>query len=303
MSIYKLAPYMKQTIWGGQTLRQYGKIAPQLENIAECWELSFHNEGQSIIVNGDKAGKKVTEVISKEEIGVLPGKFPFFPTLIKLIDADGDLSIQVHPSDEYALKNENSYGKTEMWYIISAKPGAGIYIGFNKDTSPDEVKERIDDNTLADILNFVPVKPGDCFFVKSGTVHAIGKGITLFEVQQNSNITYRLYDWGKLDKNGKPRELHVEKALKVINYQKYIPDFKKNTLLGKCDYFTTYEYVNETETLIKAPNDSFASITIIEGKGTLEDLDFCQGDTFFIPCSEKALLKGKCKYLLTQLEK
>lgn len=302
MEIVKLKPYMKQTIWGGQTLRNYGKTATNLQNIAECWELSFHNEGQSIIDSGVDKGKKITEVATKEDIGTLAARFSFFPTLIKLIDAEGDLSIQVHPSDEYALKNENSFGKTEMWYIVSHKPGAGIYIGFNKDTNEEEVRERIANNTLKDILNFVPVEDGDCFFVESGTVHAIGQGITLFEVQQNSNITYRLYDWGKVDKNGNPRELHIDKACKVLNYSKYEEHKTTSTLLGKCDYFTTYQYINDKDTIIEASKSSFISITIINGSGTLNDIPFDKGDTFFIPANKKGLLKGRCKYLLTQIE-
>ena len=245
-------------------------------------------------------------------------KFPFFPTLIKLIDASRELSVQVHPSDEYALEHFHSYGKTEMWYILEADKGSGIYLGFERDTNEEEVRQKIKDNTLIDLLNFIEVKPGDCYFVKSGTVHAIGGGITLFEVQQNSALTYRLYDWGKLGMDGKPRELHVEKSLKVMNFKKFKPQEFKRPLLGECDYFSTYEIeVNKkgglkeiapiasaktTSNDILYSSDSFISITFIEGEGFVNDISYAKGDTFFIPAGKKAEIKGNGKYLLTTIK-
>ena len=176
MEVVKLRPYIKEIVWGGNTLRKYGKEFSG-KNIAECWELSLNEEGSSIIDSGEHKGKPLSIVLTKEDLGDKCSKFPFFPTLIKLIDADRELSVQVHPSDEYALKNYKSYGKTEMWYILEAKKGSGIYLGFNKDTSKEEVEQRVKDNTLVEILNFIEVKPGESYFVRSGTVHAIGGGV------------------------------------------------------------------------------------------------------------------------------
>ncbi len=301
MEVVKLRPYIKEIVWGGNTLRSYGKVS-DTKNIAECWELSLHKEGSSIIDSGELKGKTLADVLTKEDCGEKCEKFPFFPTLIKLIDADRELSVQVHPSDEYALKNENSFGKTEMWYILEAQKGSGIYLGFEKDTNEEEVRQKIKDNTLIDLLNFIEVKPGDCYFVKSGTVHAIGGGITLFEVQQNSALTYRLYDWGKLGMDGKPRELHIDKSLKVMDFKKFKPEQFKRPLLGECDYFSTFEMKVEENNIINADKDSFISITFIEGNGLVNDISFAKGDTFFIPAGKKAEIKGNGKYLLTTIK-
>ena len=301
MEVIKLRPYIKEIVWGGNTLRNYGKQAPY-SNIAECWELSLHEEGSSIIASGINEGKTLDSVLTKEDVGSKCNKFPFFPTLIKLIDADRELSVQVHPSDEYALKNEGQFGKTEMWYILEAKEGAGIYLGFKRDTSKKEVEEKIKNNTLVDLLNFIPVKPGDCYFVKSGTVHAIGGGITLFEVQQNSSLTYRLYDWGKLGMDGKPRELHVDKSLKILNYKKFAKQNFEKPLLGECDYFSTSEHLVKDLNEITADKGSFISLTFIDGKGKVNDISFAKGDTFFIPNTKKATIKGEGKFLLTTIK-
>ena len=301
MEVVKLKPYIKETVWGGNTLRNYGKIS-DLSNIAECWELSLNKEGSSIIDNGINKNKKLSDVLAKDDWGPKCEHFPFFPTLIKLIDADRELSVQVHPNDEYALKNENSYGKTEMWYILEAKKGAGIYLGFKHDTNEKEVREKINNNTLVDLLNFIPVKSGDCYFVKSGTVHAIGAGITLFEVQQNSALTYRLYDWGKVGLDGKPRELHVDKSLKVMNFNKFIKEEFKLPLLGECDYFSTTINKVDGKLKISANQGSFISLTFIEGFGLLNNIPFSKGDTFFIPFNKTATIDGNAKFLQTTIK-
>ena len=301
MEVVKLRPYIKEIVWGGNTLRDYGKVSDG-KNIAECWELSLHPEGSSIIDSGEDKGKTLAEVLTKADCGEKCQKFEFFPTLIKLIDADRELSVQVHPSDEYALKNYHSFGKTEMWYILEAKKGAGIYLGFNKDTTKEEVEQRIKENTLIEILNFIDVKPGDCYFVKSGTVHAIGGGITLFEVQQNSALTFRLYDWGKLGMDGKPRELHVKQSLKVLDYKKFSPTKFERPLLGECDYFSTSEHLVSEKCEIKANMGSFISLTFVEGSGKLNDITYKKGDTFFIPNGKSAEIKGNGKYLLTTIK-
>ena len=301
MEVVKLRPYIKEIVWGGNTLRNYGKEFSG-KNIAECWELSLHKEGSSIIDSGELKGQLLADVLTKEDCGPKCDKFEFFPTLIKLIDADRELSVQVHPSDEYALKNYHSFGKTEMWYILEAKPGSGIYLGFNKNTTKEEVKQRIKENTLVDILNFIDVKPGDCYFVKSGTVHAIGGGITLFEVQQNSALTFRLYDWGKLGMDGKPRELHIKQSLKVLDYKKFEPTKFNRPLLGECDYFSTSEHLVSEKDKISANMGSFISLTFVEGNGKLNSITYKKGDTFFIPHGKSAEIKGDGKYLLTTIK-
>ena len=301
MEVVKLRPYVKEIVWGGNTLRNYGKVSAG-KNIAECWELSLHKEGSSIIDSGEQKGELLANVLTKEDCGSKCDKFEFFPTLIKLIDADRELSVQVHPSDEYALKNYNSFGKTEMWYILEAKEGSGIYLGFNKDTTKEEVEQRIKDNTLVEILNFIKVKPGDCYFVKSGTVHAIGGGITLFEVQQNSALTFRLYDWGKLGMDGKPRQLHIKESLDVLNYKKFKPTKFDRPLLGECSYFSTSEHFVSEKCKIDANMGSFISLTFIEGSGKLNDITYKKGDTFFIPDGKSTEIKGDGKYLLTTIK-
>ena len=176
------------------------------------------------------------ESVTEQELGENVKVFPFFPVLIKLIDAKDNLSVQVHPSDEYALKYENSFGKTEMWYIVEAAQGAGIYLGFNRDVSKEEYETAIKENRLTELLNFYEVKAEECYFIPSGTIHAIGKGCLIYEIQQNSNLTYRVYDYGRKDKNGNERELHIDNALKVTNLNKLTPITFDNCL-GKCEYF------------------------------------------------------------------
>ena len=233
MKIEKLYPECKDYIWGGTKLKtEYGKITTKTP-CAESWELSFHKDGLTKLSNG----KTLAECVSAKDLGENTKNFPFFPMLIKFIDAKQDLSVQVHPSDDYALKNENSFGKTEMWYIVEAEEGAGIYLGFNKDVTKEEYEKAIKENRLTELLNFYKVKAGDCYFIPSGTIHAIGKGCLICEIQQNSNLTYRVYDYGRKDKFGNERELHVDKALKVTSLNKFAP-VEFFDCLGKCKYFT-----------------------------------------------------------------
>ncbi len=300
MKTVKLKPAIKDYIWGGNKFFRWGKEA-DTDRIAECWELSFRDEGPSIIDSGKNKGKLLKDVASKEDIGFLASSFPFFPMLVKLIDAKDNLSIQVHPSDEYALKHENSYGKTEMWYIIEAEKNASLYIGFNDNVSKEEIVNRIAENTLIEALNDIKVKPGECYFIPSGTPHAIGKGITLLEVQQNSNLTYRLYDYGRIGKDGKSRELHIEKALKVMDFNKFYPVITKEGRLGYSPYFSTYLKKNDGS-IILAKKESFIAITIVNGAGTLNNIPFSIGDTFFIPAGQKANITGECTYLMMTVE-
>ena len=220
MSVYKLQPSYKDYLWGGHRLvDEYGKDYDG-DILAESWELSCHPDGPSTIVNGPYAGKTLEEYIEtagKEVLGSNCRRFRDFPILIKFIDAKQNLSIQVHPDNRYALKNEGQYGKTEMWYVVDAEKDAFLYYGFKKEISREEFARRIQEDTLLEVLNAVPVHKGDVLFIESGTIHAIGKGILIAEIQQNSNVTYRVYDYGRVGKDGKKRDLHIEQALAVTN--------------------------------------------------------------------------------------
>ena len=260
MQICKLIPECKDNIWGGKKLKEkYGKVTDK--NIcAESWELSFHKDGPCKLENGTT----LAESVSEADLGYNVKQFTFFPTLIKFIDAQGDLSVQVHPSDDYALTNENSFGKTEMWYIVEADEGAGIYLGFNRNVTKAEYEDAIKNNTLTELLNFYPVKVGDCYFIPSGTIHAIGKGCLICEIQQNSNLTYRVYDYGRVDANGKQRELHVDKALKVTSLESYKP-VELGDLLGVSKYFTVKKIALNGSEHFKTDGSTFNCLTCISG--------------------------------------
>ena len=233
MEIQKLFPVCKNYLWGGNKLKEkYGKKT-SCDPCAESWELSFHPDGKTLLADG----KTLEESLTKKELGENACDFPFFPVLIKFIDAQSNLSVQVHPSDDYALAFEHSYGKTEMWYIAEADDGAGIYLGFKRDITLEEYECAIKDNSLTELLNFYPVSVGECYFIPSGTIHAIGAGCLICEIQQNSNLTYRVYDYGRRDKNGRERELHVDKAKRVTDLKKYEPKQLSGNTLGVSKYF------------------------------------------------------------------
>lgn len=279
-------------IWGGQKLREYN-ISSIDTNIAEAWIFSYNEKGLSF----DKNGKSIKDILDKDFLGNNYEKFPFFPYLIKLINSNDSLSIQVHPSDEYALKNENSFGKTEMWYILESDKDAFIYLGLNGNYSPKEIENAVKNNTICNLLNKVYVKPGDCYFVKSGTIHAIGKGITLIEIQQNSALTYRLYDFDRVDKDGNKRELHVEKALKVIDFNKLSPLPNLKNPLGECEYFVVNKLNNEK--IIKAPKDSALVISFVKGNGDINGVKFVKGNTFILKANEEVDVSGDYEAVTT----
>ncbi len=306
MYALKLIPATKDYIWGGDSLKTKWNKKTDKDIIAESWELSCHKEGPSIIANGEYKGMSLSDLLDK--MPDLKGKkalnFKFFPILIKLIDAKTNLSIQVHPSDEYALANEGQFGKTEMWYIVDVKEGGGVYCGFKEKYSIDEVAQAIKENRIMDILNFVEVKKGDCIYIPSGTVHAICGGLLICEVQQNSSLTYRLYDYDRVDAKGNKRELHIEKSLKVIDPQrvgivneevKQLDANKK--LLASCKYFTTTEIKVDGTLDVEVDGDSFASITVVDGCGEVivdgNKETLALGDTCFIPANYNYTLKGK----------
>lgn len=317
MRIEKLSPAFKDYLWGGTKLRDIYKKKCDFEKVAESWELSTHPAGQSIITGGEYDGLSLSEYFEKAGKAVL-GKncetFADFPVLIKFIDAKDPLSIQVHPSDEYALKVEGEYGKTEMWYVMSCDENASLYFGVNREISKEEFRAKIEDNTVCEVLNKVDVHPGDVFFIEAGTIHAIGAGTMICEIQQNSNCTYRVYDYDRRGADGKPRELHVEKALEVSKLTPSDTSDKQSAgekisggekkLLGSCKYFTTEKYEVETAVETEVNADSFAALTVTEGEGKVtgaeNSMDFVAGDTLFVPAGSGTVkIEGKCTVIKT----
>ena len=317
MAVYKLKPAFKDYIWGGTRLRDdFGKQC-DMEKIAESWELSCHKDGESTIDGGEADGLTLSQLIETQGKGILGSdceKFEDFPILIKLIDAKDNLSVQVHPDNEYAKRVEGEYGKTEMWYVVDCDEGATLLYGFKKEISKDEFARRIENNTLLEVTNAVPVKKGDVFFIRAGTLHAIGKGILIAEIQQNSNTTYRIYDYGRVGKDGKPRELHVEKAKDVTALRPAQPYPETPTeqksgymqnLLSKCEYFTTYALDIDSRAALEADEKSFVSLLVLEGKGSIiadKTESFKKGDSFFITAGTgKFAVEGKCRAILTKV--
>ena len=300
MELVKLKPSVKDYIWGGNYFQRFNK-GLGLSRVSECWELSVRDVDSSIIASGKDEDKKLSEVISKEDIGPVMDRFPYFPLLIKLIDAKENLSVQVHPSDDYALKYENSFGKSEMWHIISADDGSGLYVGLNKDYKKEDIEKALKEGTILECLNFFKVKPGDTFVINPGTIHAIGKGVRLIEIQQNSNLTYRLYDYNRVDANGNPRELHIKKALEVIDYRQYKPSQEKSEYLADNKYFSVKEVTFAENLSIAANENSFVSFTFLDGEGMVNNIPFKQYDTFFLPYKRECLIKGKGRVVISQV--
>ena len=314
MSILKLKAATKDYLWGGNKLvTEFGKT-PAGDVTAESWELSCYPGSESVIENGEFSGRTITEYIDEKGRQVLGSncdKFEDFPVLIKFIDAKRDLSLQVHPSDEYARKYENQYGKTEMWYIIDAEDDAFLYYGFKHKISKDEFARRIEDQTLTEVLNAYHVKKGDVVFIESGTIHAIGEGILLAEIQQNSNVTYRVFDYGRRDKNGNLRELHVEKALEVTDLgpAKKVQPVRGH--IGSCKYFAVDKISLSgriTDRISGTVGDeTFLHILILDGQGTIrngsDELKYKKGDSFFLPAGSGDYdITGSCEALITYEE-
>ena len=299
MELVKLEPIYKSYIWGGDYFIKHGKNFG-VYSISELWELSARDNDSSIITTGPNRGKKLADVLTREDIGPVYDRFNRFPLLIKLIDANDRLSIQVHPSDEYALKNENSYGKTEMWYILDNEPGAGLYVGLKRDYSKEEIEELLRSGKILDALNFFPVKRGDYFLIRSGTIHAIGKGVRLIEIQENSDLTYRFYDYNRIGKDGKPRELHIEKALEVVDTKKYIGSPSFSGIHIDSTHFEVVGKTIEKELVIEPDKDSFISFTFISGSGEVNNIPYKQFDTFFLPYGKSCKIIGSGEVIISR---
>lgn len=317
---FKLQPAYTDYLWGGERLRtDFGKDSP-LSPLAESWELSCHPDGESRAATGPHAGETLRALIDRygEALtGRRCARFPDFPVLVKLIDAARPLSIQVHPSDDYALKHENSFGKTEMWVILDAAPGSFLYYGFNREVGAEELRAAIEGNRLEELLGKRPVKRGDVVFIPAGTLHAIGEGILLCEIQQSSNLTYRVYDYGRLGADGKPRPLHVEKALAVLERRPAAGSFApagdsrrvmdgQLQLLASCGYFTVHSLRLSGCYAAAADGESFCCLTCTEGQGMLscggEGLPVKKGESAFIPADAgQWQLQGNLEAVLTEV--
>lgn len=303
-----LKPVIKDYLWGGTRLKTEFGFETDKEIAAEGWILSCHKDGTNTVENGAYAGKPLDEVLR------LWGYEEKFPILIKLIDAKDRLSVQVHPDNNYALENEGEYGKTEMWYVVDCEEGAQLIYGFNKKISRSEFEERINNNTLDEVMNYVPVKQGDVFFIKAGTLHAIGKGILIAEIQQNSNTTYRVSDYGRLGADGKPRELHVKKAVDVtVTDVPTIPygnvgevkafDYGTERQLAECEYFKTLKLDLDGEKEINA-EDGCVSLLVLSGEITVkydgDEVKAKKGGSILIPQGLKVLLIGRAEVICTK---
>lgn len=316
---FKLQPAAKDYLWGGSSLKtKYGKQI-YVDPLAETWECSTHPDGPSVVAGGVYAGRTLTEVLARHPeflgtraLALTVGK-PELPIIVKLIDAAKDLSVQVHPDDEYARKVENSLGKTEMWYVLQVAEGARLVYSFNRDVTVEEVRAAVEDGSMEQLLNYVPVEQGDFFYVEAGTVRAICAGALLVEVLENSNITYRLYDYDRMGKDGKKRELHVEKALQVADHSRsqfsreierkaVQEDGYTTELLKSCKHFTVSCVRVDSVAPVRPDESSFHTLLCIEGEGILncgeDQLPFSKGDTIFIPAgSDWAEVLGKVEYL------
>lgn len=308
MEILKLIPSCKDYLWGGRRLvEEYGKKWDK-DKLAETWELSAHKDGPSVIANGAYQGKTLIQYIEEKGRTVLGENckdLREFPILIKLIDANDNLSIQVHPNDEYALKNEKQYGKTEVWYVLDARADAYLYFGFKEEISKEEFQERIENDTLLEVLNKEKVSKGDVFFIPAGTIHAIGAGIMIAEIQQSSNVTYRVYDFGRVDKDGNKRELHIDKALAVTKRTKAERILKDYPVIADCDYFKV-EKLEGKQYEGRVEEDSFQSILVLDGRGRIineeGELPFEKGDSLFLPAGSYSFrIEGEYSALLTKI--
>lgn len=298
--MYKFEPLIKQMIWG-----------------SESWQISGVAGSETIVACGEDKGKTLNQIV-KEQKENLIGEENYkrfgdeFPLLIKFIDAKRDLSIQVHPNDEIAKKHGKSHGKTEMWYALDCASDAKLYCGLKKEITPAEYKAMVDNDTITDALACYEVKEDDVFYIPAGRIHAIGGGCKVAEIQQTSDVTYRIYDYKRKDKDGNYRELHTEKAAESIDYSvqanyrtKYQPTKNEGVLIAECPYFTTAIYdLTEPMTLDYSELDSFVILIAVKGQGTIiadgEELDFAKGDTILLPATTgEVKVKGAIKFLET----
>lgn len=311
----KFQPILKDKIWGGQKLQQLLNKPTTSTEAGESWEISDVEGDTSVVANGPLKGSSLKALLESYTSDLL-GEKNFrqfgtkFPLLIKFIDAKQDLSVQLHPNDQLAKERHNSFGKTEMWYVVQADPDSNLIVGFNQDMTQELYLKHLEAKTLQSILNFDAVKPGDTYFIEVGRIHAIGAGVLLAEIQQTSDITYRVYDWDRVDSEGKERELHNDIALEAFDFEmpdnfrvKYSLDSNTSTELVSCPYFTT-NVLEVNAPLIKENNhDSFMIYMCVEGAASLEVdgavTEFSMGETVLVPaCIQKFSISANHAKLL-----
>lgn len=315
----KMHPCYKEYLWGGTRLKkEYGKAdAPTVT--AESWELASHRDGVSTVAEGPFAGKTLAELgdLDRASFWGTQCEVDDFPILVKLIDAEKDLSIQVHPSDASARSELGECGKAEMWYVVDCTPKAGIYYGFSQTMTPKEFLRRAQDGSICQVLNWVPVRKGDVFYILPGTIHAIGAGVLVAEIQQNSNTTFRVYDYQRKDPQGQMRPLHLDRAAEVLCYQPVVPEeckvnnvtaFSEFTLteMFSCRYFRAYRVDVHDKIDLTCDGTSFHHVLCVSGTALLryqnQTFSFSQGDSYFLPaCLGNYQVVGKCRILLSRL--
>lgn len=321
---FLLRPVGKDYLWGGNRLNEDFSKEIELSPLAETWECSVHSDGLSVVASGEHRGRTLKDVLAEhpEYLGENHADKGELPILIKFIDAKSDLSVQVHPDDEYAREHENgSLGKSEMWYVLDAQKGAEIVYGFRRDMDKETLLKSLRAGTVERYLQRVPIQKDDMFYIPAGQVHAIGSGALIAEIQESSNLTYRLYDYNRLDKDGKPRALHIDKAIEVANLRggeeprqpMRVLKFRRGyatELLCRCKYFQTERMLLNTErwrdgAAFQTGTNSFKVLLCTEGVGTLagetERIQFIKGDCIFVPAvSEPLRLHGKAQLLMME---
>ena len=318
MKPLKFNALLKQTLWGGDKIIPFKHLSDKLENVGESWEISGVKGNETLVAEGEFAGQSLNDVVIALKADLV-GKANYerfgneFPLLIKFIDARQDLSIQVHPTDEIAQKQGKDRGKTEMWYIMDSDPDAKLYSGLKKEITPEQYKEMVENDTICDALAQYAVKEGDCFFLPAGRIHAIGTGCFLAEIQQTSDVTYRIYDYKRKDKDGNYRQLHTKEAAECINYTvennyrtEYVPVKNQGIALVSCPYFSTAVYdLDEPMTLDYSELDSFVILIGMKGSGTVTDgegntLTLNAGESMLVPATTQTLkVEGTVKFLET----
>lgn len=315
--MYKFEPLLKQTLWGGDKIIPFKHLNTKMEQVGESWEISGVKDFETIVANGPDKGKSLNQLVSEMK-DQLVGKENYerfgdeFPLLVKFIDAHQDLSIQVHPSDEVAHRQGKSHGKTEMWYALPSTPGAMLYNGLKQQITPEQYKQMVENDTITDALARYEVHEGDVFFIPAGRIHTIGAGCFVAEIQQTSDVTYRIYDFKRKDKNGNYRELHTQLAAESIDYTvldnyrtEYEPLKNEGVQVVTCPYFTTAVYdLTEPMTLDYSELDSFVILIAVKGEGRLicngEEMSFQMGDTVLFPATtNEARVEGEVRFLET----
>ena len=318
MELFKFEPLLKQTIWGGSKIVTFKHLQSDLDNVGESWEISGVPGDESVVANGEWKGKTLNEVLTemKEKLVGADNYQRFgnrFPLLIKFIDARQDLSIQVHPDDETAHRQGKPMGKTEMWYVMDSDEDASLKVGLKKKITPEEYARMVDDDTICDALGNYQVKSGDCFFIPAGRIHAICSGSFIAEIQQTSDVTYRIYDYKRKDKDGNYRQLHTKEAAEAIDYTvlddyrtDYTPMKNEATPLVSCPLFTTAVYdLTEPMTLDYSELDSFVILIAVKGEGSIltssgDTFSFREGESILLPATtDMVKVEGTIKFLET----